>query len=120
MTTCSLLLLLTVAAVVSAVVSPAAAEPYLCPWRRVAHVDDPFIQNLGKWAVDQQAAPLRFDKVEAAKAQGVGECTSITRNYELIIDAANRVGPGDDKYRAVVYVINRIQPQKLVSFERPA
>nr|CAB3459474.1 unnamed protein product [Digitaria exilis] len=112
--------LLVAAAVVCAViVSPAAAaEPYLCTWRTVAHVDDPFIQFLGKWALEQQSVPLRFDKVDSAKAQGVHQCTSLTRNYELIIEAANRVGPGDDKYKAVVFVKYFAHPYKLVSFER--
>lgn len=110
-------LLLVAAVVCATIVSPAAAEPYLCPWRTVAHVEDPFIQSLGKWAVEQQPA-LRFDKVESARAQGVGQCTSMTRNYDLVIDAANRVGAGDDKYRAVVFVTDFTRPQKLISFER--
>ncbi|RLN29789.1 cysteine proteinase inhibitor 6-like [Panicum miliaceum] len=117
MTTCSLLVL-AAAVVACAVVSPAAAGPYLCPWRTVAHVDDPFIQSLGKWAVEQSGAALGFDKVESARAQGVGECTSMTRNYDLVIDASNRAGAGGDKYRAVVFVMYMTQPQKLVSFER--
>ncbi|XP_062201987.1 putative cysteine proteinase inhibitor 7 [Phragmites australis] len=114
MRTCSGLLLAAVATIVCAVASLAAADT--CPWRTVAHVDDPFIQNLGKWAVEQQHTVLRFDKVESARAQDVGECTSTNRNYELIIDASNRAGPGDDKYRAVVYVIEKIEPQKVLSF----
>lgn len=121
MNTCSGLLIVAVAAAVvcCAALAPssATADPYLCPWRTVAHPDDPFIQNLGKWAVEQHHSVMRFDKVESAKAQGVGRCTSETRNYELIIDAALRAGPGDEKYRAVVYVINFTQPQKLISFE---
>lgn len=118
MTTCSLLFVVAAAVTACAVVSPAAAGPYLCPWRTIAHVDDPFIQNLGKWAVEQNGAALGFDKVVSARAQGVGECTSITRNYDLVIDASNRAGAGDGKYRAVVFVMYRTQPQKLISFER--
>lgn len=115
MTTCSLLLVL-VAVACAVVVSPAAAGP--CPWRTVAHVDDPVIQSLGQWAVEQSGAALAFDKVESARAQGVGECTSMTRNYDLVIDASNRAGAADAKYRAVVFVTNFTQPQKLISFER--
>jgi len=118
MTACSLLVLAAAAVACAVVVSPAAAGPYLCPWRTVAHVDDPFIQSLGKWAVEQSGAGLAFDKVESARAQGVGECTSMTRNYDLVIDASNRAGAGDDKYRAVVFVTYMTQPQKLLSFER--
>jgi hypothetical protein len=118
MTTCSLLLVAAAAAAVACVVvvSPAAARPP-CPWRTVNQVDNPFIQNLGKWAVEQKGAPLRFDKVESARVQGIGECTSMYRNYELIIDASNRAGPGDDRYKAVVFVMKTLQPAKLVSFE---
>jgi hypothetical protein len=113
------LLLLAVAAaaaVCAFVPTPATADPFLCPWRTVAHPEDPFIQNLGSWAVDQQHSVLHFDKVESAKAQGVGDCTSMTRNYELVIDASIRAGSGDYKYRAVVYVTNFTQPQKVISF----
>nr|TKW07401.1 hypothetical protein SEVIR_7G303800v2 [Setaria viridis] len=55
MTTCSLLV---AAVVVCVVVSPAAAGPYLCTWRT-------------------NGTPLRFDKVESAKAQGVGQCVAV-------------------------------------------
>jgi hypothetical protein len=121
MNTCSSSLLLAVAAAVVCTFAPslATADPYLCPWRTVAHPEDPFIQNLGSWAVDQQHTVMHFNKVESAKAQGVGQCTSMTRNYELIIDASIRGTPGDGddyKYRAVVYVINFTQPQKVISF----
>jgi hypothetical protein len=121
MNTCSSSLLLAVAAAVVCTFAPslATADPDLCPWRTVAHPEDPFIQNLGSWAVDQQHTVMHFNKVESAKAQGVGQCTSMTRNYELIIDASIRGTPGDGddyKYRAVVYVINFTQPQKVISF----
>ncbi|TVU51414.1 hypothetical protein EJB05_02845, partial [Eragrostis curvula] len=98
MRTCSFLR--AIAVVVYAVASAAAAEISICPWRTVAHVDDPSVQNLGKWAV------------ESAKAQAVGNCeNNINRIYDLIIHASN----GD--YEAVVYVINRTEPQKVLSFK---
>ncbi|CAD6268305.1 unnamed protein product [Miscanthus lutarioriparius] len=113
MNTCSLLLVAVATAVVSVVCSfaplpsPATTDPdpdpYPCPWRTVAHPDDPFIQNLGSWAVDQLHIVMRFNKVDSAKLQGVGQCTSLTRNYyyELIIDSSLR-GSGSssgDDYR---------------------
>ncbi|KAG0520193.1 hypothetical protein BDA96_08G052500 [Sorghum bicolor] len=121
MNTCSRLLVVAVVVVAAAFLapSPATAGPYLCPWRTVAHPEDPFIQKLGSWVVDQQSVPMHFEKVESAKAQGVGQCTSMTRNYELILVASIRGTPGDSddyKYRAVVYVINFTQPQKVISF----
>jgi hypothetical protein len=117
MTTCSLLLVLIAAAVVACavVVSPVVAGPP-CPWRTVDQVDNPSIQNLGKWAVEQSGYPLGFDKVESARVQGIGECTGIHSDYELIIDASNRVGSGDDKYKAVVFAVKTLQPEKLISF----
>jgi len=71
MNTCSLLLVVVATAVVSVVCtfapsqSPATADPdpYPCPWRTVAHPEDPFIQNLGSWAVDQQHTVMNFEKV---------------------------------------------------------
>ncbi|KAG0520194.1 hypothetical protein BDA96_08G052600 [Sorghum bicolor] len=130
MNTCSrrlLLLAVAAAAVVvstSAVVPPPTADPdpYPCPWRTVPDPEDPFIQKLGKWAVQQLHVVMRFDKVVRAKLQGIGSCNTLTRDYyyELIIAAALR-GPNeydnDYHYRAVVYVTNFTQPQKVMSFQ---
>jgi hypothetical protein len=117
MTTCSLLLVLIAATVVACavVVSPVVAAPP-CPWRTVDQVDNPSIQNLGKWAVEQSGDKLRFDKVESARVQGIGDCTGIRSDYELIIDASPRFGPGDYKYKAVVFVVKALEPEKLISF----
>ena len=105
--------------VLCAAASPASAEDrFLCNWRRVADPGDPFIQSLGKWAVERNGTPMRFDKVESAKAQCVDDTISKTRNYELIIVAATRDGEAPGRFRAVVYVESFTQPQKLVSFER--
>ncbi|KAJ1255232.1 hypothetical protein BS78_08G036700 [Paspalum vaginatum] len=107
------------AALLCAAASPATADDrYLCNWRTVAHPEDPFIQSLGKWAVEQNGVPMRFDKVESAKAQCVDDIISKTRNYELIIVAATRDDEAPGRFRAVVYVENFTQPKKLVSFER--
>ncbi|KAK3139576.1 hypothetical protein QOZ80_5AG0385470 [Eleusine coracana subsp. coracana] len=110
--TCSLLL---AAVLVCAAATEASAA---CPWRTVANVDDPTIQSFGKWAVEQNF-DLRFDRVVSAKAQATGDCANnINRYYELMIDASNRVGPGDDRYKAVVYVEQRTHPKQLISFGR--
>jgi hypothetical protein len=112
MRTCILLL-------ATILVYAAAIEASPCPWRTVAHVDAPTVQSFGKWAVDQLQAHLRFDGVKSAKAQAVGDCTNnINRNYELIIDASPRVGLGDDRYTAVVYVEGWTHPKKLISMVR--
>lgn len=118
MKTCTLLLVASV--VVCSVTSAAMAQKSICPWRTVTHVDDPSIEFLGRWAVEQQHSVLRFNKVDSATAQAVGDCeNNINRIYNLMIDASN-AGSGNGKYNAVVSVINRTEPQKVLSFKAVA
>ncbi|KAK3136354.1 hypothetical protein QOZ80_5BG0432520 [Eleusine coracana subsp. coracana] len=115
MRTCTLLLVAVVVAY--AMASAATAETSICPWKTVAHVEDPSVQSIGRWAVEQQhSGEMHFVKVESAKAQAVGDCdNNINRIYDLIINASNP-GAGYSKYNAVVSVINRTEPQRVLSF----
>ncbi|KAL6642399.1 hypothetical protein ACP70R_020580 [Stipagrostis hirtigluma subsp. patula] len=85
-------------------------------WAPVDFVDNPFIQDMGRWAVDQKHTVLNFDKVFSAYYQNTDD-TGKDRNYELYIYASKRAGAGNDIYRAVVYVLHGLQYQSLLAFE---
>ncbi|KAL6642397.1 hypothetical protein ACP70R_020578 [Stipagrostis hirtigluma subsp. patula] len=119
MRTCSCYLLLLLAAFATAICAAAADTNPSDEWTPIPSADGtPFIQDLGRRAMEQLHTVLGFSKVESARyqdADGAGGRTE--RNYELIIDASRRAGEGDGKYRAVVHVVKRIEPEALLSFE---
>ncbi|TVU51412.1 hypothetical protein EJB05_02842, partial [Eragrostis curvula] len=106
-----MLILLAALATVLCAASLVTAAASTCPWRTVSNIDYKYVQNFGRWAVDQQNAHLNFHKVESATAQAVGDCLNdMNRNYALNILASRRNGAGDDKFKAVVYVEREIVP----------
>ncbi|KAL6642395.1 hypothetical protein ACP70R_020576 [Stipagrostis hirtigluma subsp. patula] len=114
MRTCSRLLLLAAVATIFFAADTAGTNPG--EWIPVKLVDSPFIQEMGRWTVAQMHTVLSFDKVETARYQALDD-TGYERNYELIIDASQRAGAGDDKYRAVVHVIHGLGFVSVLSFE---
>ncbi|KAL6905453.1 hypothetical protein ACP4OV_003054 [Aristida adscensionis] len=106
-TCCCFLLLL---AAIAAVFSAAAGED-LHPtgeWGPVSYVYNPFIQDMGRWAVAQMHSVLSFYHVT--------DDTGKDRNYALFILASKRAGAGDDLYRAVVHVTRGLVYQSVLSF----
>jgi hypothetical protein len=53
-------------------------------WTPLVNIDDPWFQNLGRWAVEQQHTTLSFYKVESGRGQPVTDIQG-DENYELII-----------------------------------
>lgn len=65
-------------------------------------INDPYIQNLGKWAVAEHVKQandgIKFNKVVSGDK---GPAWVVGISYDLIIDASNRDGK-DTKYKAVI------------------
>ncbi|KAL6642398.1 hypothetical protein ACP70R_020579 [Stipagrostis hirtigluma subsp. patula] len=76
-------------------------------------VNDPHIQELSRWAVEQTKSVLRFNKVLAARHRIVDGGGLV---YELTIAASPRLGD-DERYRAVVYEQGRSGTRRLLSFD---
>ncbi|KAL6905454.1 hypothetical protein ACP4OV_003055 [Aristida adscensionis] len=109
-----LLVAATAAAVVAFGVAGASTGKYVPGWTPIADVNIPFIQDLGRWAVNETHSVLSFERVVAA-----GEMLSVEgngSNYDLMILASPRLGV-DEKYLAVVFLEAETEAHKLLSFD---
>ncbi|KAL6844177.1 hypothetical protein ACP4OV_025850 [Aristida adscensionis] len=110
--TCCILLL-----VAMAVATAAEAEAPIGPLEPISNKDinNPWLQDLGRWVMNQTSSVLSFDKVVSV--------TMLQRPYSpelkgllyaLTIDASPRVG-GTVRYKALVFVDNSTNTRWLLS-----
>ncbi|KAL5219387.1 hypothetical protein ABZP36_020071 [Zizania latifolia] len=112
------LLLVAVAVVCAAAAGRATAASAVGSWEEIANVDDPKIQELGRWAVvaatKRAGVPtnaLTFNEVYAAEKQVVAGLS-----YRLHLEASSS-GARYGRYVAVVYQQTGANTRELVSFE---
>ncbi|XP_066385174.1 cysteine proteinase inhibitor 8-like [Miscanthus floridulus] len=113
-------MLIVVAAAVAGLcsVAPAASaseEPQIVGgWKSIKNVNDPHIQELGRWAVSEYdtaaSDSLVFSKVVSGEEQVVAGT-----NYKLIIEATKGAGK-NATYGAAVYEKEWTKTRQLLSF----
>ncbi|XP_040377614.1 putative cysteine proteinase inhibitor 7 [Oryza brachyantha] len=101
-----------IAIAVAAIFAAAAAADTVGSWQTV-DVNDPHVQELGRWAVAATGLPgLTFDRVTDGEKQVVAGVS-----YRLTLEASSS-GAKDGRYEAVVYEqAGGSNSRKLVSFE---
>ncbi|GJN30667.1 hypothetical protein PR202_gb18992 [Eleusine coracana subsp. coracana] len=114
MRTTTNILLLAIAATVSAFAASAAAG-LVGGWQPIPDINDPHVQELGLWAVAEHIKVanerLQFVKVVSGEQQVVSGM-----NYRLVIDAMNQLVGQDFRYDAAVYEQRWTNTRELVSF----
>ncbi|KAL5219313.1 hypothetical protein ABZP36_019997 [Zizania latifolia] len=113
-----LLVAVTVVAVYAAAAGLVTAASAVGSWEQITNLDDPKIQELGRWAVVAEnkrvaeTAVLTYNRVYGAEKQVVAGAVS----YRLHLAASSRFTTYG-MYHAEVYVQAGTNMRKLVSFE---
>ncbi|KAL5217945.1 hypothetical protein ABZP36_018629 [Zizania latifolia] len=114
-----LLVAVAVVAVCAAAAGPATAASAVGSWEPITNVDDPKIQELGRWAVaaemkrvGEPTTAMTFNGVFGAEKQVISGGVS----YRLHLEASSS-GAMYGRYMAEVYVQAGTNTRKLVSFE---
>ncbi|KAM0885810.1 hypothetical protein ACQ4PT_030072 [Festuca glaucescens] len=94
-------LLVTIAVVICTIATTSTAYIKGNGWEQIPNVNDPMVQEIGRWAVAEHARQasdgLQFKRVVSGMFQVVSG-----KNFKLRIDAVNGDGK-DGVYRAQVY-----------------
>ncbi|KAL6867336.1 hypothetical protein ACP4OV_015360 [Aristida adscensionis] len=97
----NLLVLVIAAAICVVVVASPAAANLDDGWSPIGNADDPFVQEIGRWAVAEHAGAandgLKFVKVVSGEQMSIqssinGLMASVYASYRLRIDALNAAG----------------------------
>ena len=108
-------LLLVAAVVVCAVAATPTTATKVGVWEPVTDINDPFVQELGGWAVAEHVKEAN-DGLKLSKVVSGDQKVGSGMNYRLVIHALGRDGKGAS-YKALVYDQEWSNTRRLLSFD---
>ncbi|BAS82903.1 Os03g0210200, partial [Oryza sativa Japonica Group] len=99
-----------------AAVCAAAALPR--GWSPIKNIDDPHIQELGRWAITENNRVSPSDELTFHRVTGGEQQVVSGMNYRLEIEAASGGGDVTGSYGAVVFEQEWSNTRKLISFDK--
>ncbi|KAG2582718.1 cysteine proteinase inhibitor 8-like [Panicum virgatum] len=107
-------LLLVAAVVVCAVAATPTTATKVGVWEPITDINDPFVQELGGWAVAEHVKEAN-DGLKLSKVVSGDQKVGSGMNYRLVIHALGRDGKGAS-YKALVYDQEWSNTRRLLSF----